>query len=249
LDRNHDGVINDGSELFGSSTVLGNGQRAKDGYVALSEMDTNGDGLITSADKGFADLRVWIDSNSDGISQSGELKTLDTLGINKLGVNAQSTSVNSNGNWIGLASNYQTTDGANHAMADVWFVAEKAGQASNLATNQATNQTSTAQATAGTDLRTQVNGLVQAIASFGVSSGMPVTGQGTTTSLTAPGTSTTQAVSTNMGGIVDTLRQFDANGNPLVASGSMGVGIQPTNATGLVTSPDTSKTGFLVSGK
>ncbi|MGC4062320.1 MAG: hypothetical protein QM749_16330 [Aquabacterium sp.] len=71
LDRNHDGVINDGTELFGTATILSNGQRAGNGYNALLELDTNHDGKITAADAQFKDLKVWVDANGDGISQPG----------------------------------------------------------------------------------------------------------------------------------------------------------------------------------
>jgi len=125
LDRNHDGLINDGSELFGSSTLLANGQKAPDGYAALREMDTNHDGVINSADAVYADLRVWVDSNSDGITETGETKTLASLGIASINLNATAGAATDNGNVLGLTSSYQTTDGATHAAADVWFVADK----------------------------------------------------------------------------------------------------------------------------
>ena len=54
LDRNHDGQINDGSELFGSSTTLASGAKAEDGYQALSELDSNLDGVISQEDEGFS---------------------------------------------------------------------------------------------------------------------------------------------------------------------------------------------------
>lgn len=125
LDRNHDGQINDGSELFGSSTILANGTKATDGYAALRELDTNHDGVVNHDDAAFADLRVWVDSNSDGISSTSELKTLDDLGIKQLNLQVSADISKDHGNLIGLTSTYETTDGATHAAADVWFVADK----------------------------------------------------------------------------------------------------------------------------
>jgi trimeric autotransporter adhesin len=127
LDRNHDGQINDGSELFGSATKLSNGQTAPDGYAALRELDTNHDGVISSQDAVYADLRVWVDSNSDGVTEAGELKTLASLGIAKIDLNASVGSSTDNGNILGLTSTYETTDGQSHAAADVWFIADKTG--------------------------------------------------------------------------------------------------------------------------
>jgi iron-regulated protein frpC len=76
-DRNGDGVVNDGSELFGDNTLLKNGERAANGYQALAELDENSDGKVDAADSAFAKLRVWRDRNQDGISQKDELLTLE----------------------------------------------------------------------------------------------------------------------------------------------------------------------------
>jgi hypothetical protein len=54
MDRNNDGIINDGRELFGSETILSNGQRASNGFEALAELDDNHDGKIDASDAAFA---------------------------------------------------------------------------------------------------------------------------------------------------------------------------------------------------
>jgi hypothetical protein len=125
LDRNHDGQITDGSELFGTSTRLANGAQAPDGYAALRAFDGNADGVIDSKDAIYADLRVWVDRNSDATSQAGELKTLAAAGVASMGLQSTATLSKDNGNLIGLTSTYQGTDGSTHAAADVWFVADK----------------------------------------------------------------------------------------------------------------------------
>ena len=124
LDRNHDGRINDGSELFGSSTPLTGGGNASDGYQALRELDSNSDGVISAADGAFPDLRVWVDAGSDAVSAPGELRTLESLGIVQLDPRAQAGLGIDNGNLLGLTSSYQTADGASHAAADVWFAVD-----------------------------------------------------------------------------------------------------------------------------
>jgi hypothetical protein len=73
LDRNDSGTIDDGSELFGSMTVLSSGRRAKNGFEALRELDADGDGRITPADPGFARLLVWADHDGDRRASAGEL--------------------------------------------------------------------------------------------------------------------------------------------------------------------------------
>ena len=124
-DRNQDGLISDGTELFGSSTALSNGTKALDGYQALAEFDTNKDGVVDQQDTDFNKLSVWMDSNSDGVTGSGELKSLTELGITKLSVKAESVRESNAGNLVGLTSTYQTVDGKEHASADVWFVIDK----------------------------------------------------------------------------------------------------------------------------
>jgi len=89
LDRNGNGTIDDGGELFGNATRLANGTRAANGYAALAEFDSwqlggNSDGAIDSADAIFSSLRMWTDLNHYGISQPDELQTLPKAGIERL---------------------------------------------------------------------------------------------------------------------------------------------------------------------
>jgi hypothetical protein len=133
LDRNQDGVINDGSELFGTSTNLSNGSKAIDGYQALSELDSNQDGVINSQDTAFSKLGVWVDSNSDAQTGSSELKTLSDLGIAQLNLATNTARDSNQGNLIGLTSTYQTVDGSLHAAADVWFVVDESKGANDQA--------------------------------------------------------------------------------------------------------------------
>ncbi|MEP7120624.1 MAG: calcium-binding protein [Byssovorax sp.] len=76
LDRNRNGSIDDGGELFGSATLLKSGERATNGFLALRELDTDGDGQLTSADAGWSQLRLWNDGDSDRVSSATELTGL-----------------------------------------------------------------------------------------------------------------------------------------------------------------------------
>jgi hypothetical protein len=101
--------------------LLANGQRAANGYQAMAQYDSNGDGKLTAADAHFKDIVVWVDANHDGKTEPGELKTLAQLGITSIDLHAVAGTATNNGNLLGLSSTYTTSDGATHAMADVWF--------------------------------------------------------------------------------------------------------------------------------
>jgi hypothetical protein len=124
MDRNGDGRINDGSELFGNGTRLGNGGRAANGFQALAEQDTNHDGRITAADAHFNQIQLWVDANHDGATDTSELHGLADFGIVSLNLDAVTGTQKDHGNLIGLVSSYTKTDGSSHAMADVWFAKE-----------------------------------------------------------------------------------------------------------------------------
>lgn len=92
LDRNGNGIVDDGSELFGNATLLFSGQQAEHGYEALAEFDQleNGgseDGVIDSADSVFADLRVWIDEDANGICDENEPLSLAEANVLSLDLN------------------------------------------------------------------------------------------------------------------------------------------------------------------
>ena len=103
-DRNANGTIDSGRELFGDETLLANGRKATDGFAALRELDQGslvggamvgaGDGVFDANDARYAELRIWRDLNQDGISQAGELKTLAQTGVSSISL--QSTTVNTN---------------------------------------------------------------------------------------------------------------------------------------------------------
>jgi hypothetical protein len=84
LDRNGNGAIDDGGELFGSATVIGSGGHASNGFVALRPLDQNRDGVLDARDPAFASLTVWSDVDQDRASRPSELVSLASLGIESI---------------------------------------------------------------------------------------------------------------------------------------------------------------------
>ncbi|SFL62127.1 IS630 transposase-related protein, partial [Nitrosomonas communis] len=112
LDRNDNGTIDTGAELFGVDTVKSDGKLAIDGFDALSDLDSNADELINQDDAQFAQVRVWRDLNQNGISTVDELFLLSQLGVVSIDLKATSKNVNlGNGNVQTASAAHLTVDG------------------------------------------------------------------------------------------------------------------------------------------
>ncbi|MDV3443413.1 calcium-binding protein [Pseudomonas otitidis] len=112
LDRNGNGQIDNGGELFGVDTVKANGQKASNGFDALKDFDTNGDGVFDAQDTQFANVKIWQDANQDGIAQNGELKTLAEHNIVAINLDSTASNHNSNGNLISAVGSFVRGDGS-----------------------------------------------------------------------------------------------------------------------------------------
>ncbi|MCJ8299604.1 MAG: hypothetical protein MJK13_11810, partial [Pseudomonadales bacterium] len=120
-DINGDGQINGAAELFGSATVLSNGEKATDGFAALADLDSNADGVINSMDALYDQLQTWQDRNQDGLVQDGELKFLKDIDVAELNLVATEGNEWDNGNLIGLNSSWSDSNEQQHELADVWL--------------------------------------------------------------------------------------------------------------------------------
>ncbi|MGE0547645.1 MAG: hypothetical protein AB7O24_01070 [Kofleriaceae bacterium] len=76
LDRDGDGAISSGAELFGSATVLADGSIARDGFGAIAPLDVNRDNVLDARDPMFASLLLWFDRDGDRTSTPDELTPL-----------------------------------------------------------------------------------------------------------------------------------------------------------------------------
>ena len=125
-DRNGDGKINDGGEIFGDNTLLKNGKTAAHGFEAAADLDDNGDGKVDAADSAFGKLGVWRDLNHNGISEEGEIFALKDLRIKSLNLGyTQADKDLGNGNTLAEVGSYTDEDGNEHIMGDLRLSADR----------------------------------------------------------------------------------------------------------------------------
>ncbi|MCV6615939.1 MAG: Ig-like domain-containing protein, partial [Cellvibrionaceae bacterium] len=128
-DLNGNGLIDNGAELFGDSSVTSSG-RAEHGFAALADLDSNADGVFDSSDTTYHELQIWQDRNSDGISQANELTGLAQVGVASIDLTATEIAEYSNGNKHGLRASWTDNSGQQHQIDDVWFAMAPSAAAS-----------------------------------------------------------------------------------------------------------------------
>jgi hypothetical protein len=134
LDRNGNGVIDNGRELFGDATVRRNGEEARHGYQALRELDFPSEGGNLNAhidwgDAAYRALRLWTDVNHNGVSEAAELATLPERGVASIAVTYQrGPGEDQFGNLLKFVSQaYVVKEGRLNAIdtTDVFFVVDR----------------------------------------------------------------------------------------------------------------------------
>ena len=131
LDRNQNGRIDNGKELFGNFTRQPPSD-SPNGFLALAQFDKpehggNGDGVIDQKDAVFSKLVLWIDENHDGISQPNEMHTLPEMGVYSLSLQYKQTlRADPSGNWLRYKGKINTQgqprrDHVHRVIYDVFF--------------------------------------------------------------------------------------------------------------------------------
>lgn len=113
IDENGNGVIDNVGELIGDP--------GQSGFEELATYDSNNDGQIDSSDAIWTSLRIWRDLNEDGITDTGELQSLSTNGIASFGLDYTTVNFTASENLIHEQGAYETTDGAQRLLVDVWL--------------------------------------------------------------------------------------------------------------------------------
>ncbi|QPC91687.1 S-layer family protein [Mesorhizobium sp. INR15] len=126
IDLNHDGKINDGTELF---TPSFNGGHFASGAAALASLDSNHDGVIDHNDAAFDSLLIWKDTNANGVSDAGELSSLAHNGIVSISTNPNTTVGEIDGQTVSGNGTFQMADGTTGNYIEVELDTSLAAQA------------------------------------------------------------------------------------------------------------------------
>lgn len=126
LDKNNNGKIDNGNELFGNHTISNTAygytdKKATNGYEALKAYDLNGDNVIDEKDEIFNKLKIWKDKNSNGITDEGELSSLADNNIKSIDLNYKEIAIDENSNTVKQSSKVTLKDGSALDANDVWM--------------------------------------------------------------------------------------------------------------------------------
>jgi hypothetical protein len=116
IDRDNDGLITGAAEL----SFLTEKPDARSDLEALAALDSNRDRKIDATDLRFGELKVWVDSNRNGVTDAGELKTLQELNIASIDLAGAATeqSVKPGQNILLATGSFTLADGTVRSLGD-----------------------------------------------------------------------------------------------------------------------------------
>ena len=125
IDKNNNGMIDNGSELFGNKSISDSAfsytnSSLNNGFETLKSYDTNNDDIIDSQDAEFDKLLLWQDKNGNAITDNGELIKLSDK-VSSINLNYTNTNINNNDNTIRQTSTATLNDGTKVKADDIWF--------------------------------------------------------------------------------------------------------------------------------
>jgi hypothetical protein len=131
MDRNGNGMIDSGRELFGNATPwhvqeqLGPDAWPANGFEALKSLDDNHDGWIDGRDPLFARLLVWTDRNHNGLSEPEELQAAGAAGLVAISTDyKQKARKDRHGNEFRQKGHAVFAGGIRDSVWDVWLWGE-----------------------------------------------------------------------------------------------------------------------------
>ncbi|MDD9912760.1 MAG: Ig-like domain-containing protein [Alphaproteobacteria bacterium] len=135
IDRNGDGIINGIDEVFGNTGI--------DGFTELAQReDSNQDGRIDANDVRFSELRIWLDADSDGYSDDGELFNLSDFGITAINLEADFIDETVSEQWVSHKGTFEYSNGATGDIYSVWYDYEEVTESDVLTYNSPSSEDS-----------------------------------------------------------------------------------------------------------
>ena len=117
-DKNNNGIIDNGNEIFGDNYIKSDGTKASSGFDALSDLDSNNDGVIDANDEKFSDIKI--------IKGDGTIISLADACISSISLSTTTTSsTDANGNTQLSSGTFTKTDGTTGNLGDFSLITDK----------------------------------------------------------------------------------------------------------------------------
>ncbi len=118
IDKNNNGIIDNGSEIFGDNYLKNDGKKATSGFDALKDLDSNNDGIISAEDSEFNNIKI--------LKGDGSLISLEEAGIVSINLNSNSVNtIDENGNILVSQGSFVKNDGSVGNLGDFNLIVDK----------------------------------------------------------------------------------------------------------------------------